>query len=310
MSEVYRIEHTTTYDYDADVTDSYGLAYLRPADLEHQVCLAHELRIEPTASDTFPVEDVHGNAATYFHVTISHRRLAVRGVSVVEVRERAYEESVLATAWEQAVPQVHPERLDWEATDFTLPSPLIGLEASAAVAAYAAPSFPPGRAIGEAVDELTHRIHTDFSYRTGVTGVGTSVTDVMDRRAGVCQDFAQVLIACLRSQGLAGRYVSGYLATEPPPGQRRLVGVDATHAWAECWLPDRTWLALDPTNDLRCGAGHATVARGRDYADVPPVRGVIFTDAQASQLHVSVDMRPLADYAPATEGQVPTQTRR
>lgn len=165
------------------------------------------------------------------------------------------------------------------------------------IAEYAAPSFLPGRSIGEVVDDLTHRIHRDFTYDTEATSVNSRVDDVLRRRVGVCQDFAQVLIACLRSHGLAGRYVSGYLATVPPAGEPRLVGADATHAWAACWMGGDQWLAVDPTNDKRCDDAHATVAWGRDYHDVPPVRGVIFTDATTSTLDVSVDMVPFAEYA-------------
>ncbi|HRK45325.1 MAG TPA: transglutaminase family protein, partial [Nocardioides sp.] len=169
------------------------------------------------------------------------------------------------------------------------------------VAEYAAASFRVGRPIGEAVHDLVHRIHEDFDYDPTATTVTSTVAEVLASRAGVCQDFAHLALACLRSQGMAGRYVSGYLATEPAPGKDRVVGADASHAWVAVWLPgagdlvgsDGEWLSVDPTNDQRAGDRYVTVAWGRDYADVPPVKGVIFTEASESTLQVSVDVAPL-----------------
>ena len=299
MSRLYRIEHKTDYTYEGgDVTDSYGLTHMRPRDMEHQTCLAHEARISPEPADQYSIDDVQGNAATYFHVTTPHRELHVSGVSVVEVRDPHYRQEALAQPWEQCRPMTSDHEDAWQAVDFTLESELIDITPE--VAEYAAVSFPPGRPIGEAVDDLNHRIYTDFEYNKDATTVTTRVPDVLVKRAGVCQDFAQLFIACLRSQGLAERYVSGYLATVPPPGKPRLVGADATHAWVACWVPGAGWLAEDPTNDKRCDDAHATVAWGRDYRDVPPVRGIIYTESTSSSMSVSVDMAPLSEYAPAT----------
>lgn len=165
------------------------------------------------------------------------------------------------------------------------------------IAAYAAESFPPGRPLLAAVTELTARIYTDFTYKSGSTTVSTRVADVFLARKGVCQDFARLGIACLRSQGLAARYVSGYLATNPPPGKPRLIGADATHAWATVWLPggsgDGHWIDFDPTNNKFADERYVTLAWGRDYADVPPVRGIIYTDAKESTITVSVDVAPV-----------------
>lgn len=295
MSQVYRIAHQTVYGYDAPVTDSYGLAYVRPRDLPGQSCIAHELRIEPDPSDAYPVVDVQGNSSVYFHVTTPHDHLRVEGVSVVEVRDASHDPEALATPWEAVRPSGSADTNAWAAFEFTLASPLIDL--GDAVAVYAAPSFTPGRPIGDVVDDLCHRIHADFTYDSEATTVTSRVEDVLSRRRGVCQDFAQLLIACLRSHGLAGRYVSGYLATVPPPGEPRLIGADATHAWSACWIGGDEWLAVDPTNGRRCDDAHATVAWGRDYHDVPPVRGVIFTEATESTLGVFVDMVPFTEYA-------------
>jgi transglutaminase-like putative cysteine protease len=151
-----------------------------------------------------------------------------------------------------------------------------------------------GRPLIEVLRELTSRIHADFTYRSGSTTVSTRVDEVLVAREGVCQDFARVAIACLRTQGLAASYVSGYLATDPPPGKERMIGVDATHAWASVWTPQDQWLSLDPTNDQMVDERYVVVGFGRDYADVPPLRGIIYTDSESSVIEVAVDVAPVA----------------
>jgi transglutaminase-like putative cysteine protease len=172
--------------------------------------------------------------------------------------------------------------------DFTFPSPYV--EIPPAIEDYARQSFPAGRPIGEAAVELMHRIHVDFTYQSGSTTLRTKVSDLLEQRTGVCQDFAHFMVAGLRSLGLAGRYVSGYLATRPAPGKPRAVEDAASHAWVGCWIPGAGWIYLDPTNDRVIDDSHTTVAWGRDYGDVPPVKGVIFTEAKKSKMEVSVDM--------------------
>ena len=161
---------------------------------------------------------------------------------------------------------------------------------------YAAPSFAPGRPLVEVLRDLTTRIHTDFAYRSGSTTVSTGVKEVLMAREGVCQDFARLAIACLRAHGLAASYVSGYLATNPPPGKERMIGIDATHAWAAVWTPQPPgqfeWLGLDPTNDQMVDERYVIVGRGRDYADVPPLRGIIYTNSKKSVIDVAVDVVP------------------
>ena len=179
----------------------------------------------------------------------------------------------------------------WAATEFALESPKVQLVDAARE--YAAASLTPGRPIGEAVTDLMHRIYTDFTYELGATTVTSTVDDVLEKRAGVCQDFAHLFLACLRTHGLAGRYVSCYLATTPPPGRERIVGADASHAWVAVWVPgSANWLAVDPTNDQWVNDRYITAAWGRDYGDVPPLKGVIFSDATKSTLRVQVDVAP------------------
>lgn len=284
----YEIEHRTEYTYSDDVSASYGRGYLRPRDLPWQRCVTHEVITRPAAADSAVALDVYGNADFFFHVTDAHRTLEVVSRSLVEVTAPTTEAAVLARPWEQARPQHAGEG---DAVDFVVTSPRI--DVTDAVRAYAAPSFPPGREIGAAVVDLTHRIFADFTYRSGSTTVTTRVPDVLAERQGVCQDFAHLSVACLRSLGLAGRYVSGYLATDPPPGKPRMIGVDATHAWAAVWLPGGSWLAFDPTNNQLVDERYTTVAWGRDYGDVPPLKGVIFTDAKTSSMKVQVDVAPV-----------------
>lgn len=141
--------------------------------------------------------------------------------------------------------------------------------------------------------DLNARIFSDFTYRSGSTTVSTQVAEVLTAREGVCQDFARLAIACLRAHGLAASYVSGYLATDPPPGKERMFGVDATHAWAAVWTPQDRWVGLDPTNDQFVDERYITVGWGRDYADIPPLRGIIYTDSEFSVIDVSVDVEPV-----------------
>ena len=198
----------------------------------------------------------------------------------------------MAIPWETAVPTERADVEDaWRAQDFALPSALA--DHTPEVRAYAAESLLPDRPIGESVTDLMHRINTDFTYDKTATTVTSTLEDVFEKRAGVCQDFAHLTLACLRTHGLAGRYVSGYLATQPPPGKERVFGADATHAWAAVWLPAGGWLAIDPTNDQWANDRYVTLAWGRDYADVPPVKGVIFTEAKTSALNVEVDVAPV-----------------
>jgi transglutaminase-like putative cysteine protease len=287
----YRIRHSTTYTYDSDVTGSYGQFHLRPRDLEWQRCVTHEVVIDPAPAQLSVHEDLYGNAKSYFHVTEPHQELVVTAVSQVEVEERRPPEDRLTVPWEQTRPAERTDQPDaWLAADFTFPSPYV--EVPPGVEEYTRVSFTPGRPLGEAAVELMHRVHDDFTYKFGSTSVSTPVSALLETRMGVCQDFSHFMVSGLRSLGLAGRYVSGYLATRPPPGKPRLVGADASHAWVGCWVPGAGWLYLDPTNAKVIDESHATVAYGRDYGDVPPVKGVIFTESKKSTMKVSVDMAP------------------
>jgi transglutaminase-like putative cysteine protease len=290
VTRSYEVTHRTTYRYSADVTSSYGRGFLTPRDTGGQRCLFHELIIDPDTPDSSTSRDIFGNLSSYFHVTERHRTLTVTSRSMVEVdapSPELYSGGSSRAPWEIARP-VGPDGA--LATEFTLD--LASAEITDEVRAYAAPSFTPERPLIEVLRDLTSRIYRDFTYRSGSTTVSTRVAEVLVAREGVCQDFARLAIACLRANGLAASYVSGYLATDPPPGRERMIGVDATHAWVSVWTPQDQWLSMDPTNDQMVDERYVVVGFGRDYADVPPLRGIIYTDSESSAIDVSVDVAP------------------
>ncbi|MET3961317.1 transglutaminase-like putative cysteine protease [Marmoricola sp. OAE513] len=289
----FRVWHRTTYTYDEPVTDSLGVGHLTPRALPWQNVASPTVTIEPVPADLTHEVDYYGNSTTYFQVTQPHTELRVTASAEVESLTPFYDDHALAQPWEDAVPTRRRDAPEaWRAVDFALESSQVAHTERAR--AYAAQSLTPGRPVGEAVTDLVHRIHVDFAYEVGATTVTSTVDEVFDKRAGVCQDFAHLTIACLRTHGLAARYVSGYLATEPPPGRERIVGADASHAWVSVWVPGtENWLAVDPTNDQWVNDRYITAAWGRDYGDVPPLKGVIFSDATTSTLTVEVDVAPL-----------------
>jgi transglutaminase-like putative cysteine protease len=297
VTRTYEITHRTTYRYSDDVTSSYGRGFLTPRVTDTQRCLSHELVIDPDTTDSTISRDVYGNLSSYFHVTERHRTLTVTSHSIVEVDPPApelYGGGSARAPWEIARP-VGPDGA--LATEFTLD--LASAEITDEGRDYAAPSFTPERPLIEVLRDLNSRINNDFTYRSGSTTVSTRVAEVLAAREGVCQDFARLAIACLRANGLAASYVSGYLATDPPPGRERMVGVDATHAWASVWTPQNQWLGLDPTNDQMVDERYIVVGFGRDYADVPPLRGIIYTDSESSVIEVSVDVAPCVTGPPS-----------
>lgn len=266
--------------------------------------MTNALEIDPEPADRSTSRDVYGNISSYFHVTERHHALTVTSNSVVEVDPppaELYDGGSALAPWESARPVGRDGVL---ACEFTLD--LRPPEISDAVRDYAAPSFEPGRPLVEVLRDLNARIFSDFTYKSGSTTVSTQVGQVLKAREGVCQDFARLAIACLRANGLAASYVSGYLATDPPPGKERMFGVDATHAWAAVWTPQNHWVGLDPTNDQLIDERYIIVGWGRDYADVPPLRGIIYTDSEHSVIDVSVDVAPFEGCAACVTSSVPT----
>jgi transglutaminase-like putative cysteine protease len=274
----FRVVHETRYAYGAPVSLGHHLAHLTPRDTDRQTCRASVLVVDPTPGVRRERVDFFGNRVAYFAVETLHERLTVRAESEVEVLDRP---PALATGGEarpwEAVRATLWEREDFETLtcrQFAFESPLVPLDDP--VRDYAAASFGPGRDVVGAVQDLMGRIHRDFTYDPGFTTVSTPLSQVLAHRRGVCQDLAHLAIACVRAQGLAVRYVSGYLETAPAPGQARLTGADASHAWFSVYVPDAGWLDFDPTNNQVPLDRHITLAWGRDYADVAPLKGVLY----------------------------------
>lgn len=289
----YRVIHKTEYDYSESVGLSYNEARLLPRFTANQFCHATGLVIEPLPADYREHEDFFGNRVAYFSLREPHQRFVVTSTSEVQVVSQAGQLNLSqGTDWESVRLLLRQQRdpLTLEALQYALDSPFVS--ANAELAAYAQLSFPPGRPLLEAVHNLMERIHTDFTYDPNFTTLATPLSTVLAHRRGVCQDFAHLAIGCLRSQGLAARYVSGYIETLPPPGKEKLVGSDASHAWFSVYVPELGWMDFDPTNNQIPVDQHIIVGWGRDYGDVNPLKGVIFGGGE-HELNVSVDVRNL-----------------
>jgi len=286
----YKITHTTTYQYAEPVAVCHNEARLKPLNAFNQQCLASEIIIDPTPSDYRDRSDFFGNQVAYFAILQAHHILRVSAVSTVQTLsdDRGLDDNN-NLPWEQVLTCFQEPRdgdiLD--AQQYKLTSPLIVVNQE--IASYAERSFLEGRPIVDAVQDLMERIHRDFTYDPHFTTIATPLLDVLKHRRGVCQDFAHLAIGCIRSMGLAARYVSGYIETTPPEGQPRLVGADASHAWFSVYVPMFGWLDFDPTNNQRIMEKYVTVAIGRDYFDVTPLKGVIFGGGK-HKLDVSVDV--------------------
>jgi transglutaminase-like putative cysteine protease len=297
----YDVRHTTTYTYSESVPVCHNQIHLVPRDLPTQRLLSSFVAVEPQPGHVSTHVDFFGNTAGIFSIDEPHARLAIVATSRVEVEPPRDWTTLAAVPWEAL-----RDRL-WRATDeatlearqFIDDSPLV--RTSPRLAEWAAASFTPGRPWTEAVIDLTRRIHRDFAYDPAATTTGTPVDEVFALRRGVCQDFAHLQIACLRSLGLSARYVSGYLSNErrvqgstgEGAFEAGMVGADASHAWVSCWGGDEGWLDLDPTNDCVAGTLHVTVAWGRDYADVSPVKGVCVGGGR-HDIHVAVHVTRIA----------------
>ena len=285
----YTITHNTRYTYSDAVPVCHNMVHLRPRALPHQMCKDFRLVVHPEPNDLREQVDVYGNHATYFSIEQAHLGLNVTATSKILVRPNP--KPAAGPAWDELAKQLSQDRSDTylHAYEFAFPSsrtrPFVELTE------YCQSSFPPSRPIIEASKELTERIFEDFEYDSTATTVSTPITSVFATKRGVCQDFAHVQLACFRALGLAARYVSGYLRTIPPEGQERLVGADASHAWVSVFCGPAGWIDFDPTNNVIPSTDHVTLAWGRDYRDVAPIRGVILGGG-SHMMDVSVDVAP------------------
>jgi transglutaminase-like putative cysteine protease len=286
----YQILHQTDYHYREGVTISHHAARLAPRGLELQECEDFSLVVRPRPALEKTRLDFFGNEIHFFSIQELHQELHIRAASRVRVRPRWERNLAESPPWESVVrvfsEPVLPENVP--PYQFVFDSHLI--QVSPELADYARPSFPVGRPLAEGAYDLCQRIHRDFAFNPKATTVATPLAEVIRTRQGVCQDFAHVGIACLRSLGLPARYVSGYIRTVPPEGQRRLVGADASHAWLSLFCPVLGWVDMDPTNQAIPSQDHITVAFGRDFADVSPVAGVL-TGGGEHQVTVAVDVQ-------------------
>lgn len=298
---VYRVEHDTSYDHTGGVATSQHVAYLTPRRLPHQRVRSHDLLIEPAAASHVQRIDYFGNGVDQFTILTPYKKMRVVGRSVVEVSAIEPPIDVGASApWETVRDAlVYRQGAPYQETvEFSYPSPYIST--SPELAAYAAVSFTEGRPLAAAAVDLMHRINREFVFDSGATTIATPVMQVFSKRAGVCQDFAHLQVGCMRSLGLPARYMSGYLVTHPLPGHPRLVGADASHAWLSVWCPRLGWVDLDPTNDVLPSQRHVTLAWGRDYGDVSPLRGILLGGGEHT-LKVAVSVTPLVEDAAPSE---------
>jgi transglutaminase-like putative cysteine protease len=269
----YTITHKTVYRYYEPVSLCHNIIRLMPRNTNRQLCSHSEIKIAPEPSTMHEYEDFFGNRVLYFSIDTEHQQLEVNvtsSVSQIEDKEN-----------------IKPLTLN-EVRQYILETPMTAWNEE--IREYALASFPPGRSIKEGAIDLMQRIYSDFEFKQGFTTIATPLSLVMQERKGVCQDFAHLAIACMRSQGLPARYVSGYIETISPAGKEKLVGADASHAWFSVYIPSKGWLDLDPTNNLLPSSQHITIGWGRDYSDIAPLRGIIVSSG-LHELSVAVDMR-------------------
>ncbi|MEP3839165.1 MAG: transglutaminase family protein [Algibacter sp.] len=293
---LYQISHTTSYLYEVGVTFCHNIATIKPKDILGQTVVDYKLDISPTPTEFSEKIDFFGNTITRFSIQEQHKTLKVTALSKI-LRDHTLEPDIYKSESGQKITLIEAlaalkieTRGHLHIKQFELESILIA-NISKDIRTYAEASFKPNRSIFEAAYELMERIFKDFEFNPNVTNVATPIHEVMVNKKGVCQDFAQIAIACIRSIGLPARYVSGYIETLPPPGKEKLVGTDASHAWFSIYIPTFGWVDFDPTNNQIPKDQHIVVAYGRDYYDVPPLKGVIYSSG-ANKMKVAVDIRP------------------
>jgi transglutaminase-like putative cysteine protease len=304
---IFDLWHKTKYTYENGASFCHNLTTLKPKSFAGQRLLEYSLEITPTPTDISERLDFFGNSVTRFSIQQNHKELIVIAKSKVS---RDYNEQCNESDFSKGKKITIQETLEYlkgtdseriDARQFIMPSPLIS-NTSEEIEAYAALSFKPERSFYDATYELMQRIYTDFDFVPGFTNIATPLKDVMSAKKGVCQDFAQIAIACVRSMGLPAKYVSGYIETLPPEGKEKLIGTDASHAWFSVFIPTYGWVDFDPTNNQIPKNQHIVVAHGRDYYDVPPLKGVIYSMGK-NTMEVSVDLRPAASHLNQMQSQ-------
>jgi len=307
-----QVTHETRYHYQPAVETAQHMAYVAPCQHAAQELLDHQLQVNPAPAQLHTQHDVYGNARSFFSLQVPHAVLEVVAHSLVATRPSPPVVSTMAWDTVRELFRYQAGKRFDAASEFVYPSPFVPRHTE--FAAYASSCFGPGASLLQACIDLTERIHSEFTYQSQSTQINTPALQALAQRRGVCQDFSHIMIACLRTLGLPARYVSGYMLTQPPEGQARLVGSDASHAWVRVYLPDlpegARWVDFDPTNNRwgwhAPGVDYVTVASGRDFGDVSPLRGVIHGGASHT-LFVGVTVAPVGDHAAPAPGMVQTQ---
>jgi transglutaminase-like putative cysteine protease len=292
----YRVEHYTAYRYSEPVMLSHQQLHLTPRPLDYQPVQEHKVVIKPAPTQQRKMTDPFGNPLTEIAIEAAHTALDIIARTTVAVAERQMVDPAETPAWESIREALayraawHPEPAILDATQYLFESPYTRVKRT--LRAYAADCFEPDRSILAAARALMGKIHGEFKFDAAATNVTTPVMNFFEEKRGVCQDFTHFMISCLRSTGLAARYVSGYLLTRPAPGKPRRVGADASHAWVSLFVPGSGWIDLDPTNNVFPSSEHITLGWGRDFSDVTPLRGVINGGGEQT-LKVKVTVEPL-----------------
>lgn len=288
----FEISHRTTYSYSEAVVQSQHVVHLAPRVVPGQWINAHTLTIDPIPTRRVDSMDVFGNPVTVLEIERPHHDLILYSRSVIETEAPRPVDASATTPWDKLDEVLHRPgtSIDLDVVSYRCPSQ--STTATMAIADYAMQSFAPGRPVLEASFDLTRRIYDDFTFDPTSTDVSTPISLVFDQRRGVCQDFAHLELACLRAMRVPCRYVSGYILTHPPPGQPRMQGADASHAWIAVWSPECGWRGLDPTNGIAAGEEHIVIAEGREYNDICPISGVLLGGGEHS-VSVAVDVVPV-----------------
>ncbi len=289
----YDVSHRTTYRYSTPVAQSQHIVHMSPRVVDRQRIKGHTLVIEPAPTIRTEREDYYGNRVVMFDIEQDHKELVVHARSTITVTAPLSIDLAATAPWEQLAGMIADPRagLDLRVVAYACASK--NTRPTPDIADYARQSFTPGRPALEAAWNLVERIYDDFTFDPTATDVSTPVTQVLEQRRGVCQDFSHLALACLRAMRLSARYVSGYILTKPPVGTPRLAGADASHAWISVWSPEFGWVDFDPSNGLMPRDEHLSIAYGRDYDDVCPVSGILLGGSEHS-VHVGVDVIPVA----------------
>ena len=294
----YQVTHITCYEYEQKVNACYNRAYLLPRETAYQNINTPIIMINPVPTVSNRRIDYFGNHAYHFSLTEPHQHLSIEVVTVAKLsenRQNIMGELAYGATCSEVLERVENPKGNVEtlyAREFLLPSPMVGLMPE--LVPFAQDCFSPDKPFLTAVSELNSKIYREFEFESGSTVIATPIREVLNNRRGVCQDFSHLAIACMRSLGYPARYISGYLETLPPPGEKKLEGADASHAWFSVFSPGEGWFEFDPTNNSTPYNQHIVTAWGRDYSDVSPLRGIVYGGGQSHSLNVSVDVKRLA----------------